>query len=370
MFRWKNLILLFIVSISSMTLIAMEDNGNKSSEESNYETLEKLFLPIASQGTAEELQDLLDKGLHPNNTSKVMPNFWEAVIERSEHDKENALPIIRLLLDHAMKFLTTNNTRNNNDACKKVIINLDVNDTIIFGGTIGGRSLEQSIILALADYFKDRWDATITEPISFSDYVKIKFPGSNRDEELKKKRDQEKFAFLNFLEKENHRLKKLASKTQKKMIKKLKLQKGTVVDSFYKLIEYLKANDIHFSIILRSFGIDTNNVMEEVNSNLGMSFFENRNDFRGILRLIDVLPEEERLTYLKQVYNFIKTTPNTGIRDDYCYWDSNKQYQEFSKPFPIDNTDSSIVQIFFDDNVKSEPGSSVNIVNPIDIRYR
>lgn len=250
---------------------------------------------------------------------------------------------------------------------KKVIINMDVNGTIIFGGTISGRTLEQSVILALADDFKDKWDNTINKPISFSEYVNLKLPGSSKDEELKKKREQEKFAFLDFLETENHPLKKLAYKRYKTMMKKLNLQKGTVIDSFYKLIEYLEANNIKFSIILRSFGVDTDNVMEEVNKHLGMRFFENRNDFRGILRLIDVLPALEKLAYLKQLYNFIKTTPNIGVRDDYCYWDSNKQCQRFSKPFPVDNTDSSVIQIFFDDNVRLEPESNVNIIHPIDV---
>jgi len=370
MFMWQNLIRLFIVSISSMSLMAMTDNKtaleSKSFEDSNYEKLEELFLRIGSQGTPEEIQDLLGQGLHPNNTSKEMPKFWEAIIERSKQDEENTLPIIRILLNHAMKFLTPNITPHD-DAHKKIIINMDVNGTIIFGGTIGGRTLEQSIILALADDLKDKWDETITEPVSFSEYVNLKLPGSSRDSELRKKRDQEKFAFLNFLKRKNHPLKKLAHKTYKKMVEKLKFQKGTVIDSFYKLIQYLKANDIHFSMILRSFGVDTDNVMKEVNENLRMNFFENRNDFRGILRLIDVLPATERLNYLKQVYNFIKATPNTGVRDDYSYWNSNKQHQKFSKPFPIDNTDSSAIQIFFDDNVKSEPESSVNIVNPIDV---
>lgn len=370
MFRWQNLIRLFIVSISSMTLIAMSDNKtvieNKSSVESNYEKLEELFLPIALHGTAKEMQDLLDQGLHPNNTLKVMPKFWEAVIERSKYDRENALPIIHVLLNHAMESLTQNITPHN-DLDKKVIIHMDINGTIIFGGTIGGRTLEQSVILALADDLKYKWDDTINEPISFSDYVNLRLPGSSKDEELKKKRDHEKFEFLNFLEKRDHPLKKLAYKRHKKMVRKLKLLKGTVLDSFYKLIEYLKAYDIPYSIILRSFGVDTDNVIEEVNKRLGTNFFENRNDFRGILRLVDVLPSEERLDYLKQVYNFIKTTPNTGVRDDYTYWASNNQYQDFSKPFPIDNTDTSVAQIFFDDNVKSEPDSSVNIVNPIDV---
>lgn len=64
---------------------------------------------------AEEVQDLLDQGLHPNNTLKVMPKFWEAVIERMNHDKENALQIIRVLLNYAMKSLTPNSLHDDSD---------------------------------------------------------------------------------------------------------------------------------------------------------------------------------------------------------------------------------------------------------------
>jgi len=370
MIRKSNFILLFIGSISSMALMAMSEPLGKiaQSSDSPAAELEDLFLTFAQEGTANDIQALLDQGLHPNNTLKEMPKFWEAISKRSENDKENTLPIIRTLINHAVKSLESE-TISHDNTNKKVIINMDVNGTIIFGGSSGRRTPEQSAILALVDDYRSKWDETINEPISFSEYINVKFPGSSADVQLKKKRDQAKFAFLTFLEETNHPLWEVAQKTYDKMVKQLELQQksgNSVFNSFYKLIEYLEDNHINFSIILRSFGIDTDNVAAEVNKNLKTNFFKNRNDFRGLLRLIDILPQEERLAHLQKIYNFIKTSENAGIRDDYNYWNSNSQHQPFSKPLLIDNNDSSVIQIFFDDNVKSDPGSLINIVNPID----
>lgn len=40
-----------------------------------------------------------------------------------------------------------------------------------------------------------------------------------------------------------------------------------------------------------------------------------------------------------------------AFQDDYEYWNQNKETVDFAKPFFIDRSDYSTLQIFFDDNI-------------------
>lgn len=253
---------------------------------------------------------------------------------------------------------------------KKIIIHMDVNGSIIFGDTSGGRTVEDSVKLALADDLKDKWDSSIKEPISYYDYVKLHLlPGSNSDTELRAKRTEKSLDLLHFLEKTNHRYAKIAQENYINMVAKLKTQKGSVFNSFYKLVDYLKKHKLNFTIILRSFGSDVDKVSSEINKTLGYEFFKMRGYFKGPeLTYKSAESKEECLTSISDIYDFIKATDSGAIRDDYSYWNSHNEHQEFGKRFPLDKTDSSVISIFFDDNVKTDPKSLVNIVNPIDVK--
>ena len=245
-----------------------------------------------------------------------------------------------------------------------LLLHFDINKTLIATDAAGGKSKEDVIIHCLADTCKERWDLEVKIPMSYSDYVKeYLLPGSSQDQALKQQRDQKISQFLLFLKKEKPDLYETVFSEYKKASAALLAQKTLVFSSFYALIDFLKKNGYEFSIILRSFGKEIEQVSSEIEKLANITFTK-RGSFQGGLLHVE---GDGIFAHVKDLYSFFKSNKHLCIQDSYARWFESGKKQEFGKPFPLDRNDNSTLSLFFDDNVSAESSSGKNIVNPIDV---
>jgi hypothetical protein len=142
-----------------------------------------------------------------------------------------------------------------------------------------------------------------------------------------------------------------------------------VFRSFYKLLEDLDSRHIEYSVILRTFGSDLDRVATDVNQARSTNFFGLRGRFKDRQLFIQESPSQERrIEDISQIYQFFKESSHIAIQDNWEDWAQHNEHQEFGKTVPIDLEDETVLSLFFDDNVKTKPGSVTNVVNPVDIR--
>jgi len=179
----------------------------------------------------------------------------------------------------------------------------------------------------------------------------------------------------------------------------LQIEYHVIVPGLYKLIQYLVQNQRSFSILFRTFGQDLKEVAKKYNDfccgkhplfpnicldgtngtkdmritdplSHGLFYrtgFESQNThlITGTLDRTTSWTEESMLLYkrlkdveihtsFETVYeNILKKSKNTtlAIQDDYNWWSKNGELAKFGKLFLLHKKDTSIHQIFFDDNL-------------------
>lgn len=244
------------------------------------------------------------------------------------------------------------------------ILHFDVNKTLIATDLAGGKSRHDILMDCLAEKYKAKWDERVSQPLSYSAYVKqILLPGPSTDKELKKARTQKIAQFLKFLEANNHPLYDAVKKDYEEASKKLEAQKTMVFPSFYKLMRTLKDKGVAFSLILRSFGTEIDPVASEIEKELSLNPFKKASFEKGVLHT-----SEGDLKEIGVIYLFFKTNQAVAVHDDWAYWAEHSEKKEFGKPFPLDLTDKTTVSLFFDDNIEPNEKTGKNIVNPIDTK--
>lgn len=129
------------------------------------------------------------------------------------------------------------------------------------------------------------------------------------------------------------------------------LQTSAVFPSFYHLIEVLQKRGISYSIYLRSFGQDIQDVSREI----GISQF-------GELRQGVFYVEDKCFQDPSAIYQELKRLGHVAIHDDWAYWAANGKGAFYGKPFYIDREDTQVISLFFDDNLDE------NIVSPVDVK--
>lgn len=238
----------------------------------------------------------------------------------------------------------------------------DINKTLIASDKAGNKSVENILNELLAEKYKARWDDSLKEEISFYDYAsEILVPGPKDDKELKNKRKQYIFHFIDYLRGRNHPIFQPALKEYNAALDALFSFPSQVFLSFYRLIDYLDQNKISYSIILRSFGEEVFEVKDEINI-FREDFFKRTGKFReGALYLDDGTKLENPIS----IYNGFRRMEHAAINDDWSNWDAHSESIEQGKPFYIDTDDAETLPIFFDDNI-SEDDSKKNIIAPLD----
>ena len=140
---------------------------------------------------------------------------------------------------------------------KRIIVHLDVNQTLTLQD--GGQKIsEQEIIQrSLAIACRDIWDASrCNELISYHDFVfDHLIPGPKSNQDLKQQRLNKVVHFIDHLEQETppHHYAITARKIYNAavgLLNQMKQEEKIVMPSFYKLIKYLDSCSIKYSIIL------------------------------------------------------------------------------------------------------------------------
>jgi len=243
---------------------------------------------------------------------------------------------------------------------EKLILHFDVNETLIARDSAVGMSSEEMIAARLAHQVLDRWDERVLEPISYADYVRtVLYP--DLDYNAKQRHIGQ---FLNYLRQVDHPLR--AEVEAKHQLAMERLDGRFVFPSFYKLIRKLDREGADYAVVLRTFGYDLPLVMQEVNGQLDRPFFTLQGRVRkGQVFLAHSPDQESCVDRIEAVYQLFKESSHLALQDHYDDWNGSGKLRQHSKVFPIDLEDSSVVSIFFDDNVVLAPGSPTNIVHPV-----
>lgn len=244
---------------------------------------------------------------------------------------------------------------------KKLILHFDINRTILMEDM--DRTFDESIIYSLAYYYKDRWDERVSEPIYYGDYVKqYLVPGQASDKAIKAERYKRIKKFIEFLKETNHPL--LEEIESKYRAAAEKGSKSLITPAFYRLLDYLNEKGIEYSIVLRTFGNDTDRVMEEINRKLDTPFFKGKGKVIGENVHLDRVYED-----VESIYSLYKghldEKIHFGLEENWELWADNKEARIYGKKFPFE-ANGDILSLFFDDNIETDENR--NVVNPVDAK--
>ena len=253
-------------------------------------------------------------------------------------------------------------------ALEKIILNMDVNNTLIATDSSADRNLDQTLNYLLAGEFVYLWSSELTEPISYRAYVEEYLaPGDADDLEVKRRRKILFSQFLSFLQKNSHPLANEVSVSYQNL--KNKLKDCVVFPSFLNLIAWLKKEELPYRIVLRTFGGDIDLVVASIAETFPHEDFCARGKFeKGVLHLAKQ-SEEFSLDQWEKIYDFITTAPaHVALQDDWKIWVDKHRMREFGKKFFLNSEDGETLSLFFDDNVNTDATSLHNIVDPVDVK--
>lgn len=247
-------------------------------------------------------------------------------------------------------------------SAERVILHFDVNGTLIASDSVENTSSSEEINSLLAEKYVAKWDLNQKEEMTFHDYVdKVLAPEDKNKEEFKKLRKFYLHNFVSYLKTHKHPLYETVNQEYLIINNKLTSQKGKVFQSFYKLITFLESNNIEYSIFLRSFGTDIQNVANEIDSKFNRKFFDAKASFKNG----ELVTDNGVFTEPLSIYNYLKCQKNLIIQDDWQWWNSHGSSSKYSKKFYLKPQDD-VVQIFFDDNIRRNSNEK-NIIGPIDV---
>lgn len=262
-----------------------------------------------------------------------------------------------------------------------LLIDFDLNGTIILQDSSKGAGWQQMLISALAKNTFYDWDGK-HGALSYKDYVdNVLMPGDKSDQPLKKKRLKVIDKFLHFLVASKHPLKNdvladyVQIKTKFTDAVTGKIQ-PKVFPSFYKLLEKLKALNIPYVMKLRTFGDDRKHVAEEIERHPSGIKFARWGKFAGQKLQLE---GEGEFAGADNIFNlFVTSKAHFAIQDDWPSWNKSGELGTSGKPFIFDSQGHKIVvcdalgkkremrvlELAWDDNAT---GQKKDIFNTLDI---
>lgn len=245
-----------------------------------------------------------------------------------------------------------------------LVLNFDINKTLIASDKVGNKSVDDVINELLAEKYKALWDPSLVEEISFDDYVNnILIPGPKHDSELRRQRKYYLQHFLDYLRDNESPLYELVHTEYEIALKALETSNGIIFPSFYHLIEKLNEQQISYSIILRSYGLELFDVKQEING-FHEGLIGRTAKFRKGKLYLD---NGEIIEGGCKIYCTLRSIGHIAIHDDWNYWNSHGLAAHQGKPFYVDREDYETLSIFFDDNIH-ETDSINNIISPLDAK--
>lgn len=298
-----------------------------------------------------------------------------------------------------------------------LILNLDVNRTIIADDPNAGFQLSDILAMLLAENYKGKWNG---EEQTFLDYVCSLIPGSHngpikkqrqailkdfvhllknlsfQDEstinfsklknppledigDVKQKIKQVKIQVLADLKKFKQidaegfeRLKEKIMHDYARMETKLLQQPHFIFPSFFRLVAWLKEKkEVNFHIILRTFGNDASRIAVELEKVFSEEKFSHAGKYLdGKWHIVSAASGENQvLEKVTEVYQFFKSHKyiHLALQDDWKEWNINQEHQDHGKRFLLKLNSKHTHSLMIDDNIEVESESEKNIVTPIDV---
>lgn len=258
----------------------------------------------------------------------------------------------------------------NNYAKPVLLLDFDLNKTIILEESSNGSNWEQMLVSILAENTFYDWEGKGT--MSFKDFVcNVLVPGEKSDRTLKKKRADLIAHFKEWLEEQNHPAKDKVFSDYEEIKNKFTNSdtqeiETTVFNSFFVLLEKLRALNIPFIIKLRTFGKHLHYAVNEIEAHPSGIKFKRIGNISGENLS---LKGEETIEKADRVFHtFLTSKEHFALQDDYNKWSGDKELARSGKPFIYDSKGDQYqvrnLSLFFDDNIT---GEEHDIVNPIDI---
>ncbi|MDN3506675.1 MAG: hypothetical protein P0S96_05555 [Simkaniaceae bacterium] len=231
-----------------------------------------------------------------------------------------------------------------------LILHFDVNETLIAIDKAGQKTAHDVVSTSIANRVKAVWDESISQPISYSDYIRHhKLENRTASSVVKKEQDALISKVLTVLEAQDHPDLEEMQDLYAKAMHTLENQKTLIFPSFYALIDRLNEHDLKYTIAIRTFGTDIPIIVDELNQECGEGFISKK-DVNGHEELYEILKEG-----------------HVAIQDDFHHWFNHDKNWQYGKAFPVEQDESKAISFFFDDNAKfSSSHPEENIVCPFD----
>lgn len=225
-----------------------------------------------------------------------------------------------------------------------LILFFDVNGTIIASDQAQHKSAEAKILQQLAKKYRHQDNSDFHPKLTLRQYALAQVKASPTDyaHYQANGRLQAYRFLLDYLAMIDHPFTDEVKSEFQLLQKALNSQHGMVFHSFYRLIHWLRAENITFSIVLRSFGHDIPAVMAELAEH--QIHIGDHGHFKGhVLELNGTTLEKAQ-----DIMNSLTPGTHAAWRDDYTYWHHHHQQRYFGKLFFVDKPWPRTM--FFDDN--------------------
>lgn len=247
-------------------------------------------------------------------------------------------------------------------ASPHLVLYFDINKTLIASDKAGGKSVDDVLNELLSEKYEDVWDDSQDAPMTFRNYVhRILVPKNNGNTDARNQRQSYTQHFVDYLKDQQHLLYETVLQDYETAITTLTTSNSIIFPSFYALLNDLDQKGISYSIILRSYGHEIDEVRDEINV-VHKNIFSHSGKFREGKLFIE---DGESIGNSQGIYDKLRRIEHTAIHDDYPYWDVHSSLSAYAKPFYIDANDRETLCIFFDDNIKLND-SPKNIIAPLD----
>ncbi len=256
-----------------------------------------------------------------------------------------------------------------NQTMPRILLNFDLNGTLILKDTSKKVDDQYMIISALAETTFASWNGK--QSTSFKQYVYTELlPGDKSNPHLKLERQKTIGKFVEWLKKNQHPALESVEKTYRTIIDKFTDSKTGEINfmifpSFYVMINQLRLNKIPFTIILRTFGSDLPEVMEEIEKHPDGVKFSYQVKFDGPRLIVNGMRPVEKAD---EIFDLIlNSEKHFAIQDDWKYWNQHKEQALYGKPFLYDlsGTRAKNLSLFFDDNITGD--EHLDIIHPCEI---
>jgi hypothetical protein len=239
-----------------------------------------------------------------------------------------------------------------------IILHVDINRTLIAEDKSKGLAPDKCLaaLLSTAHEYSHTWGGDL-EKITYKKWVDEKlFPGSYRDQVLKKKRESCHTKFVEAARNKNHPMLNEINHELNSLLDALKTQGSRkVFKSFSNLVAYLKERNYPFSVILRTFGEDLDWVSQELAQD-GLNFIQG-SFCESVLHLNDRV-----FSNPADILAAFEPGKHYAIQDSYDWWKHHNLTENGGKPFPINISDKRVLSIFFDDSANSSKRQILKII--------